>query len=287
MEFKHNKKRNIGLISEFFSRYIAEAFIDERHDDIAKARKLWEKHVHPKSATYTELQVFNALHESNFKSKEIAFSMLEKAKAVCKKQSQLKLDEEKASLINEVSSILGDKSFFDRSVPDYKTFASVQVLMNAWRGTGFKGSISEMAQLEEMILEHILTVKNKPEIDASDVTTSEVNSLVVKLMTEKFNAKYNGLLNEAQKEIVNLYMLSHSSKENREHLVSLLENLKVCTLKSLKSPVMTEGLDRILKSKLGEVISLLEGSDLSNITDETITFYMSVAKLKEEMENKS
>jgi hypothetical protein len=287
MEFKHNKKRNIGLISEFFSRYIAEAFIDERHDDIAKARKLWEKHVHPKSATYTELQVFNALHESNLKSKEIAFSMLEKAKAVCKKQSQLKLDEEKASLINEVSSILGDKSFFDRSVPAYKTFASVQVLMNAWRGTGFKGSISEMAQLEEMILEHILTVKNKPEIDASDVTTSEVNSLVVKLMTEKFNAKYNGLLNEAQKEIVNLYMLSHSSKENREHLVSLLENLKVCTLKSLKSPVMTEGLDRILKSKLGEVISLLEGSDLSNITDETITFYMSVAKLKEEMENKS
>ena len=287
MEFRHNKKRNIGLISEFFSRYIAEAFIDERHDDIAKARQLWEKHVHPKSATYTELQVFNALHESNLKSKEIAFSMLEKAKAVCKKQSQLKLDEEKASLINEVSSILGDKSFFDRSVPDYKTFASVQVLMNAWRGTGFKGSISEMAQLEEIILEHILTIKNKSEIDASDVTTSEVNSLVVKLMTEKFNAKYNGLLNEAQKEIVNLYMLSHSSKENKEHLVSLLENLKVRTLKSLKSPVMTEGLDRILKSKLGEVISLLEGSDLSNITDETITFYMSVAKLKEEMENKS
>lgn len=287
MEFRHNKKRNIGLISEFFSRYIAEAFIDERHDDIAKARQLWEKHVHPKSATYTELQVFNALHESNLKSKEIAFSMLEKAKAVCKKQSQLKLDEEKASLINEVSSILGDKSFFDRSVPDYKTFASVQVLMNAWRGTGFKGSISEMAQLEEIILEHILTIKNKPEIDASDVTTSEVNSLVVKLMTEKFNAKYNGLLNEAQKEIVNLYMLSHSSKENKEHLVSLLETLKVRTLKSLKSPVMTEGLDRILKSKLGEVISLLEGSDLSNVTDETITFYMSVAKLKEEMENKS
>jgi hypothetical protein len=287
MEFKHNKKRNIGLISEFFSRYIAEAFIDERHDDIVKARKLWEKHVHPKSATYTELQVFNALHESNLKSKEIAFSMLEKAKAVCKKQSQQKLDEEKAVLINEISSVLGDKSFFDRSIPDYKTFASVQVLMNAWRGTGFKGSISEMAQLEEMILEHILTVKTKPEIDASGVTTSEVNSLVVKLMTEKFNAKYNGLLNESQKEIVGLYMLSHDNKENKDRLIGLLEGLKATTLKSLKSPVMTEGLDRILKSKLGEIVSLLESSDLNNVTDETITFYMSVAKLKEEMESKS
>jgi hypothetical protein len=240
-----------------------------------------------KSATYIELQVFNALHESNLKSKEIAFSMLEKAKAVCKKQSQQKLDEEKAVLINEISSVLGDKSFFDRSIPDYKTFASVQVLMNAWRGIGFKGSISEMAQLEEMILEHILTAKTKPEIDASGVTTSEVNSLVVKLMTEKFNAKYNGLLNESQKEIVGLYMLSHDNKENKERLIALLEGLKLSALKSLKSPVMTEGLDRILKSKLGEVISLLESSDLTNVTDETITFYMSVAKLKEEMESKS
>jgi len=287
MEFKHNKKRNIGLISEFFSRYIAEAFIDERHDDIAKARQLWEKHVHPKSATYAELQIFNALHESNLNSKEIAFSMLEKAKTFCKKQSQQKLDEEKATLINEISSVLGDKSFFDRSVPDYKSYASVQVLMNAWRGIGFKGSISEMAQLEEMILEHILTKKTKPEIDASGVTTSEVNSLVVKIMTEKFNAKYNGLLNDAQKEIVNLYMLSHDNKDNKDRLVALLEGLKVSTLKALKSPVMTEGLDRILKSKLGEVVSLLESSDLTNVTDETITFYMSVAKLKEEMENKS
>lgn len=287
MEFKHNKKRNIGLISEFFSRYIAEAFIDERHDDIAKARKLWEKHVHSKSSTYKELQIFNALHESNLNSKEIAFSMLEKAKSVCKKQSQQKLDEEKAALINEISSVLGDKSFFDRSVPDYKTFASVQVLMNAWRGTGFKGSISDMAQLEEMVLEHILTKKTKPEIDASGVTTSEVNSLVVKLMTEKFNAKYNGLLNETQKEIVGLYMLSHDNKDNKDRLVALLEGLKVGTLKALKSPVMTEGLDRILKSKLGEVISLLESSDLTNVTDESITFYMSVAKLKEEMESKS
>lgn len=287
MEFKHNKKRNIGLISEFFSRYIAEAFIDDRHEDIAKARKLWEKHVHSKSSTYKELQIFNALHESNLNSKEIAFSMLEKAKSVCKKQSQQKLDEEKAALINEISSVLGDKSFFDRSVPDYKTFASVQVLMNAWRGTGFKGSISDMAQLEEMVLEHILTKKTKPEIDASGVTTSEVNSLVVKLMTEKFNAKYNGLLNETQKEIVGLYMLSHDNKDNKDRLVALLEGLKVGTLKALKSPVMTEGLDRILKSKLGEVISLLESSDLTNVTDETITFYMSVAKLKEEMESKS
>ena len=286
MEFKHNKKRNIGLISEFFSRYIAEAFIDGRHDDIAKARKIWEKHVHSKSAIHEELQIFNALHESNLKSKEIAFSLIDKAKAVCKKQSQKRLDEEKSNLLNEVSAVLGDKNFFERSISDYKIYASVQVLMNAWRGTGFKGSISDMAHLEEVILEHVVSKKQKPNIDVSELTSEEVNGLVVKIMTEKFNAKYNGLLNEEQKSIVNLYVLSQKDDENKSKLNKLLEGLKTGTLKALKSPVMLEQLDRNIKNKLIDVVSLLENSDIANTTEDTITFYMSVAKLKEELESK-
>lgn len=286
MEFKHNKKRNIGLLSEFFSRYIAEAFLDGRNNDIYEARRLWEKHVHQKSSLYAELQIFNALHESNLNSKEIAFSLLERAKDICRKQSQSKLDSEKAALLAEINNTLGDKAFFERSIPDYKMYASVQVLMNAWRGIGFKGSISEMATLEESILSHILTQKHKNIADASTFTPSEVDGLVVKLMTEKFNSKYNGLLNETQKDIVNLYMLSNNSKENKEKLVNLLENIRSTTLKALKSPVITEGFERVLKNKLGDINTLLENSDLTNINDNTITFYMSVAKLKEEMESK-
>lgn len=287
MEFKHNKKRNIGLISEFFSRYIAEAFIDNRHDDIAKARRIWQKHVTPSSALYDELNIFNALYESNIKSKEVAFSLLENARNICKKQSQKQLDEEKASLLNEISSNLGDKKFFDRQVPDYKSYASVQVLMNAWRGTGVRGNISDIANLEEMLLEHILKEKAKPNFDVSNITKTEVDNLVLKLMTEKFNEKYNGLLNDTQKDIVNLYVLSKKNEETNKKLIDLLENIKYSTLKFLKAPLMTESFDRTLKKKLNHVASLLENSDVTNINDETIKFYMSIAKLKEEMESKS
>lgn len=285
MDYKHNKKRNIGLISEFFSRYIAEAFIDGRNEDIVRARQLWAKHVHPKSAMYQELQTFNALHESNLKSKELAFSLLERAKTICKNQSQKQLDEEKNNLINEISLILEDKKFFDRAVPEYKSYASIQVLMNAWRGIGFKGSLTEMVQLEEMILEHVLTPKKQLQYDASEITTSEVDNLVFKLMTEKFNAKYNGLLNDCQKQIVSLYMLKNDDTTN-SNLIGLLEELKTSSLKILKSQVMLEGFDKAIKTKLGDIVTLLENSDLNNINDETITFYMSVAKLKEEMESK-
>ncbi|NBP56152.1 hypothetical protein EBU71_06380 [bacterium] len=286
MDYKHNKKRNIGLISEFFSRYIAEAFIDGRNEDVLRARKLWEKHVHPKSAIYEELHTFNALYESNLKSRELAFSLLERAKIICKNQSQKQLDEEKNNLISEIGLVLGDKKFFERTIPEYKSYASIQVLMNAWRGIGFKGTLSEMVQLEEMILEHVLTPKSQLLFDASQITTTEVDNLVIKLMTEKFNAKYNGLLNEAQKQIVNLYMLEHNNQDNQLRLVNLLEKLKTETLKLMKSKVILEALDKNNSNNLDKVITLLENSDLNKINDETVTFYMSIAKLKEEMENR-
>ena len=292
MGFKHNKKRNVGLISEFFSRYIAGAFIDGRHNDIATARKIWDKHLHPKSETYKEFVLFNALYESNLKSKEVAYSLLNKARDVCKNQSQEVLDAEKAALINEVKATLKDKDFFDRPVSDFKTFASVQVLMNAWRGIGFKGDIADLATLEESVLEHMCTPKvaNSLENEAEKLTTSAIDSLVVKLMTEKLNKRYENLLNETQRRMLQLYVFSQNDTEKKASLVSLLEDLKARTLKSVKSPVLTESLDRTVKTKLQEVVKLLEESSYSNIPenlgDDLIAFYMTIAKLTEEVESK-
>jgi hypothetical protein len=286
MEFKHNKKRNIGLLSEFFSRYIGEAFLDGRHNDITKAKDIWEKHIHPKSEVFKELQTFNALHESNLQTKEVALNLFHNAKQVCQNQKQATLDTEKDILIKEINEKLNDKSFFDKTVADYKSYASVQVLMNAWRGIGYKGNLTELAQLEEVVLNHILKEKINSSIDASTFTNNEVDSLVVKIMTEKFNAKYSSLLNETQKQIVKFYVLSHNSKENKDNLVKVLQNLKETTLKTIKTPVLIDNFDKSLKNKLSEVISLLENNDLNNIDDDMITFYMSIAKLKEEMESK-
>jgi len=285
--FKHNKKRNIGLIAEFFSRHVAQAFIEGRHDDIAKARAFWDKHIHPGSLAFAELQVFSALHESTLGSQDIAYSLLQKAKKICEGQSQAKLDAEKAQFINEVSYVLKDKEFFDKAVPDYKSYASVQVLMNAWRGTGFKGSIAELAQLEENVLNHVLAEKKKADFDASSLTTGEVDNLVVKIMTEKFNTKYNTSLNEDQKTIVQLYTMG----TDRSKLNSMLMGLGEKTLKILKSPLLTESFDRPLKTKLKDIANLLETKyQVSNetvLTDDVITFYMSVAQIKEELESKS
>lgn len=288
MEIKHNKKRNIGLLTEFFSRYIGEAFLDGRHKDIAHARKIWDKHVHPKSEIYKELQTFNALHETNVKSKELANSLLERARYTCKNQKQEILDREKEALISEINSSLNDKTFFEKSITDYKSYASVQVLMNAWRGTGFKGNLSELVSLEEHVLNRILEDKKKHVIDASNLTTEQVDGLVIKIMTEKFNNKYVSILNEAQKKIIHLYILSEKNEYKTKELNELLENLRKETLKLLKKPIMLETIELPLRKKLSDVSSLLENeySNVKKLNDDHITFYLSIAKLKEEMESK-
>lgn len=288
MEIKHNKKRNIGLLTEFFSRYIGEAFLDGRHKDISRARKIWDKHVHPKSEIYKELQTFNALHETSVKSKELANSLLERARHVCKNQKQHVLDREKEALIAEINSSLNDKTFFEKAITDYKSYASVQVLMNAWRGTGFKGNLSELVSLEEHVLNRILEEKVKHVLDASNLTTEQVDGLVIKIMTEKFNNKYVSVLNESQKKIIHLYILSEKNDIKTLELTDLLENLRKETLNLLKRPAALETIELPLRKKLSDVSSLLESEykNIKSLNDDHITFYLSIAKLKEEMERK-
>lgn len=288
--FKHNKKRNAGLISEFFSRYIASAFIEGRHEDIEKANRIWKKYINPKTETYKELVLFNALHETSFKNKEIAYSLLEKAKEAAKKQSQQKLDKEKSALINEINLGLKDEQFFYRSVDKYKSIASVQLLMNAWRGIGFKGTITDLATLEESVLEHMMRPKTTVSEEVSEFTTGDVDSLVVKMMNEKFNKKYSDVLSDEQKKIVNLFVFAGRQEDKKTELVRILENIRFDTLKVLKNGMIKEGFDRPLKNKLTEIQKMLdvggEYSNPENLSDNAITFYMTVSKLREELVSK-
>jgi len=287
--YKHNKKRNIGLISEFFSRYMAAAFVDGRHADIEKANAVWRKYINPKTEAYREYVLFNALHETSLKDRNVAHSLLEKVKSEVKKQSQDRLDKEKNSLINEINSALKDPEFFGRSVEDYRDMASIQLLMNAWRGIGFKGSLSELATLEESVLDSMLKTKVQVTDAAADFSSEDVDGLVVRFMTEKFNRKYGSSLNKEQSDIVRLFAFSSKDNDAKESLVRLLETIRKTTLEVLDSRTLKESIGVPLSKKLLEIKEMLStGGKYGNVQDlseDTISFYMTVSKLKEEMES--
>ncbi len=286
MPFRHNKKRNIGLLSEFFSRYIANALVEKRYKDIEKAKNLWVEFINPKTEIYKELSMFNALHNSSLKNREVCCSLLENVKKYCKKQNQKLLDEEKSRLINAINLHLKDAKFFDRDIPNYKEYANIQILMNSWRGVGFRGTLTEIAELEDTVLDRMLSEKMKPmqKRDALEMTNEDIDGLVLKIMTEKTNAKFGKVLNLQQQQIIKLYVLSERNQDTEQKLKTLLENIRKTSEVAIKK-TLDEGkdLDKEVHAKLNKILTLLNEDSNKALNDESIMFHMTLEKLKEEM----
>jgi hypothetical protein len=286
MPFRHNKKRNIGLLGEFFSRYIANALLEKRYNDIEKAKKIWSHYVNPKTEIYKELSMFNALQASSLQNREICYSLLENIKKHCVKQNQKVLDEEKSRLINAINLHLKDPKFFDREIPNYKEYANVQMLMNSWRGIGFRGSLTEVAQLEDTILRNMLQEKKQlpKKLEALEMTNDDIDGLVLKIMTEKTNAKFAKVLNPRQQQIIKLYVLSERNQDTEQKLKSLLESIRKTSEESIRRTLQNgKDLDKEVHNKLNKMLSLLNEDSNKALNDESILFHMTLEKLQEEM----
>lgn len=294
--FYHNKKRNVGLLNDFFARFIANALVEQNHTGIEKANSIYKKYFSTKTEIGKESRLFKALYETNVTSKETAHALIEKVKTAAEKLSTSTLDAEKTKLIHEVNNVLGDKEFFKREVADYKLQASIQVLINNAREKRLNESLSEIAVLEDTILEHLVRPKTVVEgtsqyfeMDNKEID-KEIDTLVVKLMSEKFNQKFSKELFDEQREIVSHYVFSSSSDASKGNLETILESVKGRTLQLVNKALSTkkvgnEDLSEHLSKKFVGIKNLLlnEYKDTSKFNDETITFYMTLVKLEKEL----
>lgn len=286
-----NKKRNVGLIYEFLARYMAEAIIENRDADIAKAKLVVQRHFKKGTDLHNELKLFRALHESTLPNRESVKALFDKVKSAVKLQSQQRLDLEKTSLIHEINASLGNESFFDQPIQEYKTFASIQVLLNHWRSgendvLSLHESISEVVQLEERLIQHLLSDKTKAAEESlavmSNARLDEGSSeLLVSMLAEKINKKFGSSLNEQQRKIIQCHALS-----DKASLSSELSSLKIKACNLIDEAVEIEHLDEEIKNKLLETKTMITTtySNTDDVTDDTVTFYMGISKLVKEME---
>lgn len=288
MSLKHNKKRNAGLLNEFFARYMAKAIVEKRDSDLNKAKELFTKHFHQGTDLHRELKMFSALFETRLASKDAAVSLIQQVKQGCKLQSQAKIDLEKSALLHEINLYLGDPEFFNQEIPGYRDYATIQVLMNHWRGGVLTEHLSESAQLEDKLI-LFLTGKSdvQPKSNVLELTNQDVDGLVINIMTEKLNKKYSNALNENQKKILQLYVFSKDDQEAKDALVGLLEGMRQKVLAGITESIATDKDIKTVESKLLEVRTMLQEDyrDTSKLDDHLVTFYMTVSKLEEELTN--
>jgi len=310
---KHNKKRNVGLITEFLSRHIASLVLDTqqkpskaKEQEIEKIESLWIRTFAKGTEMAKEQALFNALYTTQgIKSREMASSLLEEVKRQCRLQNEAKLTKEKTAFLQEVKNKTSKgttEDFFAGDIEDYRTRATIQILLNTWRENDIV-RISETIHLEEQVIEHLLSETKQKSVDANEVLsmgTGDIDGLVGKLMTEKFEKKYSSILSEDQKKIVSQYITISSSSDSAKRnsirnsgLIDTLSELRISTLAYID--VMSDSTqDKALSGKLIKIRELMEGKyRVSNapgvvnppITDDTISFYMTVSQLKEELKS--
>jgi len=276
---RHNKKRNVGIIYELLLRYISKNLIENNKKNASKALRIIEKRFNKNTALYKEFRLFNALVKTNASSERVALEIIREAKDASSRCDKDKLNKEKSRLIKDINHILNDKDFYYRQIPDYREYGTIQLTLNEWK-KGDHSNLKTVIDLEEKLINILIKEKAIDNSAAIDSDASLTDKLVMSLMTEKLNSRYDDL-NREQKQILRNYSLycdKHNHSTMRKYLIDLKE--QTCTLiENYKYSTDSE----LLKEKIGTVIEKVNDLDINAINDELISKFMIISKLKNEL----
>jgi len=274
---KHNKKRNVGIVYELLLQHISNKLIEGDKRSAKIATKLIEQNFKKGTELYKEFRLFNALSKSNITNTHTVASIINEAKIASKKLDQKKLEREKSKLLKDINYRINDKNFYYRSIPNYRDLGLVQMALNEWRTT--ESDIKKLVDLEVRIGELLLKDKNIVTED-KDYNVTHSDRLVLKILTEKFNKRYNDDLTRDQKKIIEHYVFLSDKNP------SLLENF--FTQKKKEAIVILESFEdksdnKYLLSKVDNVKSKINELNSSNINDTSVIKFLTLTKMINEI----
>ena len=274
----HNKKRNVGLIYEQLVNHMCQCIVENNEENVVLANKIIKENFKRNTQLHRELKFFNALINTRGIDPSLATSIIQEAKNACQRHfSNEDLEKEKSLLIKQLNYSFGKGSLFESKVKNYKMLATVQTLLNEWR----KGTNSdfEISTQYEKILHEWMTSQEEIIVEEK-LVDSNVDELTFRLMNERFNKKYENLLNEEQKKIIKLYV---ESKENGyDELVDQFEEIK------LKSTKLLEGFklncnNPILLENYANVKKNINSLNTEIVNEENVKKFLTLCKLNEEL----
>ena len=271
MAKSHNKKRNVGIIYEQIINYVCSNLMDKNEEKAETAIKIIKNNFKKDSQLYKEYKLFKALATTHNVSGQLASSIIAEAKKACNHMfDNNKLEKEKSVLIKELNYNLGKDVIFKQKVKNYRTYATIQTLLNEWRnGSSNFDKVTEY----EIKLHESLTQK---EI-INDSAPRKFDSLTYKLMNEMFDKKYNSKLNQIQQEIISAFI-----NENNNKLKEKFTALK-SSCNALFENYMNECNNNVLVEKKEAVFNKLSNLNENDFSKANLEKFLTLAKLKEEL----
>jgi len=279
MARSHNKKRNIGIIYELLLRNISDSLIRGDKAAAKTALDIIERRFHKSTELYKEFRLFNALAKTTVSDTPVAASILTEAKYAARRCNTKRLDREKSMLIRDINHTLDDKSFYHRRIPEYTTYATIQTLLNEWRKSD-RSDLSKVVQFESKVVEWLLSEKVEKSIEEN--INNDVDELVIKLMTEKFNKRYGGSLSNDQKTLIRSYVFSSESGWNGMSISETLLEIKSNTISELDRLKRSTDNNTILE-KIDAVSDKVSSEQTESVSDEVISRFLVISQLKNEI----
>jgi len=270
----HNKKRNVGIIYEQLVLRLSKALVEDDKKTFRDTRQIIKKYFKKGTELYKEHKLVNSLADFQTEQTSVIPTILEETKKATWRINDRRLDREKSRLIRDINETFG-KSFYSTRVGNYRDLATIDLLLNEYR----KGSDNDHAKLLEYSdkVTKILTRK-KAQTVVEEMKTPEVNSLVVKIMREKFSKTYSKNLSNDQINLVNEWVLNGSS----DALVSEMKATKKMCLDVLKKYRETCSND-FISGNLSEVYSNVSETVFEDINESHVIKAMTMHEIINEL----
>jgi len=285
MKISHNKRRNSALLMEFLVRHISKCLIEGNKKEANKALVISKKYFGENSLLKKELCLFGSILNTNVKTKESAYKILG---SVCESAFQMNaraLDEQKSKLIKEINYTLKSADFYNYKIPNYTVYASIQILLNEARNKNKILNIVDKVRIEENVIEHLTRTEQKANLQEAKLNPS-YNDTVYKFLVQRFNKKYEGKINENQKNLLMKYAvyLASANKDQDIKKCIISESIRIKnSLKDIKDADVQK--DKDLVAKLSECYEKFNSNKFSEINDENVLEILQFQSLVDEVES--
>jgi len=234
------------------------------------AVKLVKKHFKEGSLLRRDLECHRSLYENQNLGEKVSEKILREAKLANRLIDPEGLFKEQSALIHDVNKEL-EPSVFGNYVPNYKTLASIAQI--------FSDKISPKNQV---ILEGEI-IKNMTNSLEKTITIDDIDSVVIKSFTKKFNNKYETELLDEQKKLLTYYISSFADNalELKTFLNEEITRLKL-QLKAAKSIQEIQS-DPDMIEKTEQVIAHLNEFSKRSVDDELLLTVMKTQSLVKEI----
>jgi len=284
VRFKHNKKRDSGLIYEFLVRRMSESLIDGDSVGYKSALAIAKRYFSQGQVLDRERQLFEAIISTCGVKETVARGIIREVSSAAVKLDHRLIDIKKSNVIKEIHRTFGKEFFSSYRLSEYKAYASIQLLINGCNPNSTLTESIQRVQLEESLVAY-MSMSEKGKVDES----VGADPLVYRIAIKKFNERYNDTLTEGQKKLLSSYIvaLASSNFDGEKQVRSLLKRERKRIIMEIASSSVIKEIreDKTMAGKLKLAETILREMDLDNAVSSHVEDMLVYCRLVEELKS--